>query len=164
MICFQQGSPARHFGHLPFAATLKKKGQSALSAVCGRQIVTQARVAPLREVVATGRRKAGEAPFLVPYRQTTCNSLKNISLGGLAEKIHRVPLTGFSGGAATQGAHASLRTTLYANPLVVLGHPLSSRKLLTRSCRPSAAIFYSSKVGGNGEGAKLKASCVLRYM
>ena len=56
MIYFRQGSPARHFGHLPFAATLKKKGQSALSAVCGRQIATQARVAPLREVIATGRR------------------------------------------------------------------------------------------------------------
>ena len=54
MIYFRQGSPARHFGHLPFAATLKKKGQSALSAVCGRQIATQARVAPLREVIATG--------------------------------------------------------------------------------------------------------------
>ena len=64
MICFQQGSPARHFGHLPFAATLKNKGQRALSAVCGRQIVTQARVAPLREVAATGRRRpiSGRVP------------------------------------------------------------------------------------------------------
>ena len=105
MIYFRQGSPARHFGHLPFAATLKNEGQSALSAFCGRQTVTQARVAPLREVVAT----ADKDHFLVPYRQTTCNSLKNISLGGLAEKIHRVPLTGFSGGAATQGARCGER-------------------------------------------------------
>ena len=70
MICFQQGSPARHFGHVPFAATLKKKGQSALSAVCGRQIATQARVAPLREVFATGRQGPIPASRTVKQRAT----------------------------------------------------------------------------------------------
>ena len=84
MICFQQGSPARHFGHLPFAATLKKKGQSALSAVCGRQIATQARVAPLREVIATGRRGPFRWSRTVEQRATPSKIFPLEAFGGLS--------------------------------------------------------------------------------
>ena len=52
-----------------------------------------------RRASARGRRdRQTRSHSLVSYRQTTCNSLKNISLGGLAEKIHRVPLTSKSWG------------------------------------------------------------------
>ena len=84
MIYFRQGSPARHFGHLPFAATLKKKGQSALSAVCGRQIATQARVAPLREVIATGRRGPFRWSRTVKKRATPSKIFPLEAFGGLS--------------------------------------------------------------------------------
>ena len=84
MICFQQGSPARHFGHLPFAATLKNEGQSALSAFCGRQTVTQARVAPLREVIATGRRGPFSGPVASEQRATPSKIFPLEAFGGLS--------------------------------------------------------------------------------
>ena len=84
MICFQQGSPARHFGHLPFAATLKNEGQSALSAFCGRQTVTQARVAPLREVIATGRRGPFRWSRTVEQRATPSKIFPLEAFGGLS--------------------------------------------------------------------------------
>ena len=87
----------------PFAVRGHLEEEGSKRIICGLRAPNCD--AGARRASARGRRdRHVEATFMVPYRQTTCNSLKNISLGGLAEKIHRVPLTGFSGGVATQGA------------------------------------------------------------
>ena len=95
IICSKQGSPARLFGHMPSAATLKKKDQSALSEVCGRQIATQARVAPLREVIATGRR--GPIFWSRSVKQHATPS-KIFPLEALQKKYIGCPSPAFRGG------------------------------------------------------------------